>query len=227
MCCVGSSVAAAPTAATPGRRCSMESIYRRPIQWTPTTSPTRLVCWSRARRTGSDVATGATPGCTHPWHLIPHVCPARHNLRRSLLWSATTSFRCSARRGWAGSSLRDNDDVTCRHAGGQFSTSVSSIFVIFGALGRGWRPYAHWYRFSASFSCICGVNRPESASVWMSSMVMSRTKKGKSSQSCYVKKEKRMPAIVISNAGMLSQMRGLELNCGDFELNFGDVRTPS
>ena len=57
----------------------------------------------------------------------------------------------------------------------------------------------------------------------MSSMVMSRTKKGKSSQSCYVKKEKIMPAIVISNSGMLSQMRGLELNFGDFELNFGDL----
>ena len=27
----------------------------------------------------------------------------------------------------------------------------------------------------------------------------------------------------ISNAGMLSQMRGLELNCGDFELNCGDL----
>ena len=57
----------------------------------------------------------------------------------------------------------------------------------------------------------------------MSAIVMSRTKKGKSSQSCYVKKEKRMPAIVISNAGMLSQMRGLELNVGDFELSFGDL----
>ena len=32
-----------------------------------------------------------------------------------------------------------------------------------------------------------------------------------------------MPAIVISNSGMLSQMRGLELNFGDFELNFGDL----
>ena len=29
--------------------------------------------------------------------------------------------------------------------------------------------------------------------------------------------------IVISNAGMLSQIRGLELNFGDFELNFGDL----
>ena len=89
---------------------------------------------------------------------------------------------------------------------------------------------SHWglgdvdlYRCSVSFCSICGANRPESASVCMSAIVMSRTKKGKSSQSCYVKKEKRMPAIAISNAGMLSQMRGLELNFGDFELNFGDL----
>ena len=170
MCCVGSSVAAAPTAATTGCRLSMESIYRRPIQWTPTTSPTRLVCWSRARRAGSDVATGATPGCTHPWHLIPHVCPARHTLRRSLLWLDTTSFECSARRGWSGCSLRDNDDEACRHAGGYFSTSVSRILVIFGAFGRGWRPYALWYRCSVSFCSICGANRPEIASVCMSAI---------------------------------------------------------
>ena len=201
----------------------MESNYRRPIQWTPTTSPTRLVCWSRARCAGSGMAIGVAPGCTHPWHRIPHVCPARHTLRRSLLWLDTTSFECSARRGWSGCSLRDNDDMTCRHAGGQISTSVSRILEIFGAFGRGWRPYALWYRCSVSFCSICGANRPESASVCMSAIVMSRTKKGRDHSHVMLKKEKRMPAIVISNAGMLSQMRGLELNFGDFELNFGDL----
>ena len=94
--------------------------------------------------------------------------------------------------------------------------------LLFTTRLAGWRPYALWYRCSVSFCSICGANRPESASVCMSAIVMSRTKKGKRSQSCYVKKEKRMPAIAISNAGMLSQMRGLELNFGDFELNFGD-----
>ena len=168
------------------------------------------------RAQGSGMAVGGTPGSTHPWHLMSHVCAARHSLRRALLWPAATSFECSARRWWAGSSLRDNDDMACRHTGGHFSTSVSRILVIFGAFGRGWRPYALWYRCSVSFCSICGANRPESASVCMSAIVMSRTKKGKSSQSCYVKKEKRMPAIVISNAGMLSQMRGCYLKCGDW-----------
>ena len=182
----------------------------------PTTSRTLLVCWLRAPRAGSGMAIGATPGSTHPWHLIPHARLARHSLRRSLLWPAATSFECSARRWWSGCSLRDNDDEACRHAGGYFSTSVSRILVIFGAFGRGWRPYALWYRCSVSFCSICGANRPESASVCMSAIVMSRTKKGKRSQSCYVKKEKRTPAIVISNAGMLSQMRGCYLKCGDW-----------
>ena len=170
MCCVGSSVAAAPTAAMAGCRLSMESIYRRPIQWTPTTSPTRLVCWLHAPRAGSGMAIGATPGSTHPWHLIPHARLARHSLRRSLLWPAATSFECSARRWWSGCSLRDNDDEACRHAGGYFSTFVSRILVIFGAFGRGWRPYALWYRCSVSFCSICGANRPESASVCMSAI---------------------------------------------------------
>ena len=50
MCCVGSSVAAAPTAATPGRRLSMESIYSSSIQWTTTTTPPLEVRWSRVPR---------------------------------------------------------------------------------------------------------------------------------------------------------------------------------
>ena len=173
MCCVGSSVTAAPTAAMAGCRLSMESNYRRPIQWTPTTSPTRLVCWSRARCAGSGMAIGVAPGCTHPWHRIPHVCPARHGLRRSLLWPAAASFECSARRWWSGCSLRDNDDVARQYTGGHLSSSTQRICVIFGAFGRGWRVCVRTYRCSVSFCCICGANRLESASVWMSSIVMS------------------------------------------------------
>ena len=52
MCCVGSSVAAAPAAATTGCHLSMEWFYWRPIQWTPTTTPTLEVRWSRAPRAG-------------------------------------------------------------------------------------------------------------------------------------------------------------------------------
>ena len=194
----------------------MESIYRRPILWLPTTSPTHPVCWCAETRAGSGMAIGATPGSTHPWHLIPRARAARHTLRRSLLWPDNTSFECSARRWWAGSSLRDNDDEACRHAGGHCLSVTPRERVIPGAFGSGWRPHARGYRFSASFCCICGANRPGSASVWMSAIEMSRTKKGKRNQSCYVKRKKRMPAIVISNAGMLSQMRGCYLKCGDW-----------
>ena len=106
------------------------------------------------------MAIGVAPGCTGPWHRIPHVCPARHFLRRSLLWPAATSVGCSARRGWAGSSLRDNDGMASQHTGGHFSSSTQRIQVIFGAFGRGLRPYARRDRCCASVCCICGVNRP-------------------------------------------------------------------
>ena len=59
---------------------------------------THGVLVARAPRVGSGMATGATPGSTHPWHLMSHVCAARHSLRRALLWPAAASFECSARR---------------------------------------------------------------------------------------------------------------------------------
>ena len=125
------------------------------------------------RARGSGMAIEATPGCTGPWHRTPHMCPARHSLRRSLLWPAATSFGCSARRWWAGSSLRDNDGEAPSAAGAYFSSVPSSERMIRGAFGSGWRVCACTYLRCALVCCICAENRPESASVDMSAIVMS------------------------------------------------------
>ena len=151
------------------------------------------------------------PGCTHPWHRIPHVCPARHGLRRSLLWPAAASFECSARRWWVGCSLRDNDDVACRHTGGYCSSVARRERVIPGTFESGWRVCVCTYLRCAIVCCICGANRPESASVWMSAIVMSPSKKGK----IYQEKNAREAAIVISDRGLRAQCGDCASQCGD------------
>ena len=70
---------------------------------------------ARRRVQASGMAIGELGGCLGPWHRISHECPARHSLRRQLLSAASTSSRCSARRGQAGTGLRDNDVQACEH----------------------------------------------------------------------------------------------------------------
>ena len=125
------------------------------------------------------MAIGATPGCTHPWHRISHARAARHGLRRYLLWPPAPSSGCSARRWWAGISLRDNADVAPSAAGGYCSSVARRERVIPGTFESGWRVCVCTYLRCAIVCCICGANRPESASVWMSAIVMSPSKKGK------------------------------------------------
>ena len=184
----------------------MESIYQITLQRTPTTSPT--LDWRHAgaprHANGSGMAIGTTPGCTHPWHRTSHARAARHGLRRYLLWPPAPSSGCSARRWWAGISLRDNADVAPSAAGGYCSSVARRERVIPGTFESGWRVCVCTYLRCAIECCICGANRPESASVWMSAIVMSPSKKGK----IYQEKNARDRYL---RPGIESTVRGLRI----------------